>query len=377
MNIMLFWVIAAALTLIACAAVLWPLTRRLEAVSPAGYDAEVYKDQLAEIDRDATRGLIASSQVELARAEVARRLIKAAAASKSADMPGTDGGWPRWVAVAAILAIPVIGWGMYSAVGAAGLPDEPLAARMERNPADNTVEELIARAERHLAANPDDASGWQVLGPIYLRQQRYADARKAYENAIRLLGSDAAREVGLGEAIAGEAGGVVTADARAAFERAAKHDPSEPRARYFLATALAQEGRLAEARDAWQAMKASLPADSPWQGVIDQALAEAATRMAAPEAGPSDDDVAAAETMSAGDRTAMIEGMVASLDAKLRDNPADLAGWQRLIRSYVVLGRKDAAADALARAVAGLASDPASVEAINRFAADLGIGKDG
>lgn len=373
---MLFWVIAAALTLIACAAVLWPLTRRVDAVSPAGYDAEVYKDQLAEIDRDAERGLIALPQVELARAEVARRLIKASAASRSAGMPGTEGGWPRWVAVAAILAIPVIGWGMYSAIGAAGLPDEPLAARMERNPADNTVEELIARAERHLAANPDDASGWQVLGPIYLRQQRYADARKAYENAIRLLGSDAVREVGLGEAIAGEAGGVVTADARAAFERAAKHDPSEPRARYFLATALAQEGRLSEAQDAWQAMKASLPADSPWQGVIDQALAEAASRMAA-EMGPSNDDVAAAETMSAEDRTAMIEGMVASLDAKLRDNPADLAGWQRLIRSYVVLDRKDAAAEALARAVAGLAGDPASVEAINRFAADLGVGKGG
>ena len=50
----------------------------------------------------------------------------------------------------------------------------------------------------------------------------------------------------------------------------------------------------------------------------------------------------------------MIETMVAGLDEKLRQNPRDVEGWTRLVRSYHVLGRADAARDALKRGLAAL-----------------------
>ena len=43
----------------------------------------------------------------------------------------------------------------------------------------------------------------------------------------------------------------------------------------------------------------------------------------------------------------MIETMVAGLADKLKDNPQDKSGWQRLVRAYAVLGKADEAKQAV------------------------------
>jgi cytochrome c-type biogenesis protein CcmH len=375
---MIFWLIAAVLTLVACAAVLWPLVRAPESAL-TGHDVEVYKDQLAEVERDAGRGLIEPGQAELARAEVARRLIKADQTNKTSDASGAPalGGGVRIIGLVAVLAVPLVSWGLYAFLGSAGAPDQPLQARLERSPAQNSIEELVARAERHLANSPDDARGWQVLGPIYLRQGRYGDARMAFSNAIRLSGSTAALEAGLGEALVGIAGGVVTVEAVTVFQKALKQEPNEPRSRYFLATALAQQGNMAEARKALEAMRVDLPGDSPWQVVIQRTLAETVGPPGVGQPGPDAQAVAASENMTDAERRQMIESMVANLDAKLRDNPGDVEGWQRLIRSYVVLGRQGEARIALGRALQGLAGNADGLAQIKDFAAAIGVEQGG
>jgi len=373
---MLFWIVAFALTLAASLAVLLPLTRaRGAADEAAGHDVEVYRDQLQEVERDAARGLIEPSQADQARAEIARRLIKANAAGQTARTRGAQ--IVRVAGLAGVLAVPLLSWGLYTMIGMPGLADAPLAERLAQNPAQSSVGELIARAERHLAENPDDARGWEVLAPVYMRQERFGDAVTAWRNAIRLEGSNAQRETGLGEALAAAAGGVVTAEAHAALERALTHDANEPKARFLLASALAQEGRLAEAAQAWTAMLAGLPQDSPWRGPVEASIAQARSQPGAPAAspGPDADAVAAAQDMTQADRQQMIEAMVAGLDEKLRASPADLEGWQRLIRSYVVLGRAEDAKSALARALAGVAEDDRAK--VTAFAAELGVKVDG
>jgi cytochrome c-type biogenesis protein CcmH len=374
---MLFWIAAAALTLAASLAVLVPLTRKAAGTEPAGrHDIEVYRDQLQEVERDAARGVIEASQAEQAKVEIARRLLKADSDGQAVARKAGSGRIVRLAGLAGVLLVPLVSWGLYSAIGTPGLPGEPLAQRMARNPAESSVDELVARAEKHLADNPDDARGWEVLGPVYMRQQRFADAATAWRNAIRIAGSSAQRESALGEAIAAAAGGVVTADARAAFERALAQNPNEPKARFLLASGLAQEGKLAEAADAWQKMKLSLAADSPWHEPVDRAIEEVRARLGAPVAkGPTADDMAAAQEMTPQDQRQMIEGMVAGLDEKLRANPDDLEGWQRLIRSYVVLGRPDEAKAALGRALAGLEGD--KKDQLSAFAAELGVKVDG
>ncbi len=75
--------------------------------------------------------------------------------------------------------------------------------------------------------------------------------------------------------------------------------------------------------------------------------------------GPSPEQMADAQNMSAEDRQAMIEGMVAQLAEKLKENPNDVAGWTQLARSYGVLGKPDKARDALAQA---LKSSPDNID---------------
>lgn len=372
MVAMLFWIVAALMTAIACLAVLVPIVRRpAGAVARDAHDLEVYRDQMAEVDRDASRGLIDSVHAEQARAEIGRRILRLSQDERAA---GSEGRTVRFAGLAAVLAVPLIGWGVYAAIGSPDFADQPLSARLAKNPNESTVEELIARAERHLAQNPGDAKGWDVLGPVYMRQDRFSDAATAFANAIRLDGSTAAREAGLGEALAAASGGIVTAQAKAAFERALAAEPGFAKARFYLATALAQEGRLAEAADEWRSLQATLAADSPWRGAVEEALAEAGQRLAGKaQPGPDAGEIAAAKDMSAEDRTAMVETMVANLDQKLRDNPADADGWQRLIRSYVVLGRADDARQALGRAIAGLGEGSAAAVAMGEFAGGLGV----
>lgn len=374
---MLFWVIAASLTLVASLAVLLPLARRAEEDVDKSHDLEVYRDQLAELDKDAARGVIAAPDAEHARAEIARRIIKLG----SDDQPKPRSGPMLAASVIggiAVLAVPLVSWGVYTVAGSPDIPDQPLSARLAENPADSSVNDLIARAEAHLVANPSDGRGWDVLAPVYMRIGRVSDAVTAYGNAIKLEGATAARQAGLGEAIAATAGGIVTADAREAFDAAIQLEPANPKAHYFLGLAMAQEGKMVEAAAIWRQMLVGLPADSPWRAVAEQAAAQADGKPVQRDAvagapGPSNDDIEAAASMSSGDREAMIENMVAGLDEKLRQNPADPEGWLRLVRSYSVLGKNDQAQDALDRGFAALGRDSDGGRKLSELAGTLGL----
>lgn len=372
---MLFWIIAAVLTLGASIAVLLPLSGRLGSRAE-GKDIEVYRDQLAEIDRDMARGLIRSEEAEQARTEIARRIIRANAEEGRTSSRSSLSA--RVAATAAVLAVPVVSWGIYGMIGSPGLPSQPLQERLTRDPSQSTESELIARAEQHLAANPDDGRGWDVLAPVYLRLGRFDDAVIAYRNAIRLLGPTAHRHSGLGEAIVSAAGGLVTDEAQDEFRRALQLEAGDLKARYFLAAGLAQDGQLAEAQAGWKAMLPDLPADSPWRVAVEQAIAQADSRMGAAKEtagtdGPSQQDMEEAAKMAPADRAAMIETMVAGLDEKLRSNPHDVEGWKRLMRSYVVLGRRDAAMEALGRARSALGADSKEAGELTTFATSLGL----
>ncbi|MDP8917036.1 MAG: c-type cytochrome biogenesis protein CcmI, partial [Pseudomonadota bacterium] len=139
--------------------------------------------------------------------------------------------------------------------------------------------------------------------------------------------------------------------------------------RFLLALAKEQEGKREEAAAGWLALLAETPADAPWRAPLEEALARVDT--VAP-GGPDADQVAAAETMSPDERSAMIAGMVDGLAARLKGAPDDVEGWLSLIRSYAVLNRRDEAVEAADAALKGVSreGDRARVTAL---IADLGL----
>lgn len=371
MNLMVLWILLALLTAGVAAVLLLPFSRAsATAQSPRAGDVEVYRDQLQELDRDREQGLIGADESEYARAEIGRRLLAVASASSSGPTANSDptltANARRHPIASAVVTLvpPLLGLGMYLALGQPGLPDQPLQARLA-NPGNN-VALLVTKAERHLAANPQDGAGWDLLGPIYLRVMRLGDAELSFRNAIRILGPSATRLTGLGEALVASSDGVVTEDARAAFEQAAQLDPQDPRANFYVGLGLEQAGRAPEAKAIFEKLAEGSPPDAPWMPLVNEHIAknggEAKTQTpSGPLApgNPSEDDVAAASQMSQGDRQEMIRGMVDSLSARLKEDPNNLEGWLRLVRSYGVLGDKAKAQEALN---SGLARFPATGE---------------
>ncbi|WP_431321823.1 c-type cytochrome biogenesis protein CcmI [Rhizobium sp. YTU87027] len=374
---MLFWILVAALTAVVAAILLYPLLRGAEAVDDtrAG-EAAVYRDQLRELDRDLAGGLISADEADYARAEIGRRLITVSAA------PVTDrklSKHHRLSEAFVLLMLPIVGLCLYILVGRPDLPSQPLEARLA-NPG-NDMAILVAKAERHLAQNPADGKGWDVLAPIYFNTMRVADAENAYRHAIRLLGPSVARLDGLAETLMAKSDGVVTEDARKVLEQSLQLQPDNPKASFYLALGMEQAGKAAEAKTAFEALAKQSPADAPWLPLVAEHIAKNGGALSSGAANapgnPTQADVAAAKNMNAGDQQQMIQGMVASLDAKLTEDPNNLEGWLRLVRSYVVLKDKDRAVGALKRGLAAFPADSEQGKQLLALARELDIATEG
>ena len=371
---MLLWFALAVMTGIAALALLWPLTRQDGGMTPQASDIAVYKDQLAEIERDQARGIIAPAEAQAARVEVSRRLIEADAAARQAPSAAAfSNRRHRLAALAVLLAVPLGGLGFYLYLGSPALPDQPLAARLAEPVENASLDELVARVEAMLAANPQDGRGWEVLAPIYLREGRLQDARQAYANALRLLGSTAKREADFGEAAVAEANGMVTADAKDAFLRARKLDPADTRAGYYLGRAREQDGDKAGAVAAWQALLDARPPPGPAAAAFLRKEIARVSGQPAAEPGPTQDDVSAADAMTPADRAKMIQGMVSGLASRLRAQGGTAEEWMRLIKAYSVLGQNDQARTALADARKALAASPDALKALDDLDRALGL----
>ncbi len=379
---MIFWISAAFLTVVATLLVLLPLTRRTKAaLSDNQYDVEVYRDQLRELDADEKRGLIDPAAGEQARAEIGRRLLKAAqaAAMDEKKVRPTKSATREWLTLITVIAIPLISWAVYAGIGNPELPGQPLAERLARPADQSTPEELVARAEAHLKLNPDDGQGWEVLAPIYLRMGRPADAIAAYQNAIRLNGDSAARQIGLGQALVTEAGGKITVRAEESFNKALALDPKDMRPQFYIIDGWMQQGRLTEARDLIRKLLVEAPLDVPWRDQAQAALTklDAEINGDAPDVSDVDKtvpDAAQVQAMMDADsesRATMIEGMVTGLASKLEKSPDDVDGWEKLVRSYVVLNRPNDAIDALERAKKALSVE--KMARLDAVAEDLGL----
>jgi cytochrome c-type biogenesis protein CcmH len=372
------WIVFAAMTAAAIFLVLAPLARGgRQLAAAAGSGAQVYRDQLAEIDRDRAAGLIGEAEAAAARIEVSRRLIAATAAETAAADPGSSAWRRRAVALAAFVVLPVVALVGYGLGGRPDLPGQPLAQRLQGAPDRNDLASLVARVEAHLAANPQDGRGWEVVAPVYLRMGRIPDAVRARANALRLLGPTADRETDLAEALIIQAQGVVTAEAKAGLSRAVALEAHHPKAGYFLGLAAEQDGRPEEARRIWTRLIEVAPEGAPWIDLLRREIARlGGTDQPAPVApGPSPAPQAAAPAAPpAPVGPDQIRGMVEGLAARLAADGSDFEGWLRLVRSYAVLGDAARARDAAAKARERFGAEADKMTRLDALVRELGFG---
>jgi len=360
---MMLWFALALMTGAAMAAIAWPLTRQGRSLR-SGSDLAVYRDQLEEVRRDHAAGRIGDSEAEAAQVEVSRRLLAAADAEAAQAATATPGSRRRAVALAALVVVSFGSAGTYLSLGSPTLPGQPLASRDQSQ----SIDAMIAQVETHLARNPNDGRGWEVIAPVYLRLGRVDDAIKARRKALALSGETSERQAGLGEALVAASDGKITPEARKSFARAVELDGGNIKARYFLGVAAEQDGQPAAAVEIWRAMLAGAPADAPWAEFIRQEV----TRVSGAP-GPSAEDVAAASRLAPDQQSAMVQTMVARLAERLQQDGSDIEGWLRLVRSYMVLGDREKALAAVGDARRALAGDPEKLRKIDELVKGLGL----
>jgi cytochrome c-type biogenesis protein CcmH len=348
----------AVMCLVVAVMVVLPLMRpQPPAPERAAFDRAVYRDQLAELERDAARGLIDATEAASARLEIERRLLAADAPRGTAPAQAAGS---AVLAVSLALAVPGAAVLLYLALGAPGVPDQPYAERrQERALAGNhaETEKTVAALEQRLKTDPESASDWLLLARSEASLGLWQKSGEAYRQALRLTQDRPDIAADYGEMLVTAADGIVTPEAHAAFGIALAGDPGNAAARYYLALGEAQEGRGAAAIAAWQLLAGEQPASSPLRAELKTRIAEAAREaglavpaLAAPAPGPNAAQQQAAARMIPEARRQMIAGMVEGLAVKLEADPGDAEGWLRLARAYGVLGEGDKSADAYAHA---------------------------
>jgi cytochrome c-type biogenesis protein CcmH len=216
---------------------------------------------------------------------------------------------------------------------------------------------LIGRVATLVRQHPKDPRGWAILGRAYLTAGDPGDAAKAFSRAIAASQASGQAPTFLysayGEALTQDSAGVVTPEAETAFRQALEGDPKDKAARYYLGLAAATRGDANKALTLWQSLLADIPTDS----AVHQDLV----------------DRIAALTARSGAGAPDISAMVAGLAARLKANPGDGAGWQRLIRAYAVLGEKEKARAALGDARKALATQSDQIAALEAEQKALGL----
>ncbi|MBI2737728.1 MAG: c-type cytochrome biogenesis protein CcmI [Rhodospirillales bacterium] len=280
----------------------------------------IYRDQLAEIERERASGALGENEAAAARLEIERRILAADSVTRTAAPPPPDT-LHRLLPPALALAIPLLALGLYLKIGHPGLPAAPFVAGA-KPPMDQTMDvaQLVAQARSRAAAEPNSAEAQSALG----------------------------------EALTLEADGTVTPAAIEAFNKAIALQSGDARSLYYLGLHDAQSGDSAAALERWRELEAKSPPNAPFLPMLRAEMARVAQAAGLPNnttmPQPSRDQQDAMAALTPEQRQQAIRGMVEGLAARMKDNPQDRGGWLRLANAWKVLGESASAVDAYAKA---------------------------
>lgn len=394
-----FWALAVVLAAVVLAILIAAARRGGARGNRGAADIVIYKDQLAEIERDLARGTITAEEAARLRGEVGHRLLEAdrAQSGPAGPMARSDvapGGMP-WVALGLTAATVVAGSILvYDRLGAPGYPDMPLEPRLAGLDAaiagrPTQAEELarlgvsedpgLAALRTALAAETDAGA----LRATFAQRFGAGEVREAVvtsERLLAVLGADAtaADHANRALALVAEAQGYVSPEAEAELRAALTLDLTNGVARYLVGEMFLQGGRFDQAFRFWRPLIEDGDPNAPWVASIRERIGMVADlagiRYELPgAAGPDAGDMAAAAEMSPEDRQAMIEGMVAQLSERLASDGGSVEDWERLIRSLAVLERLDEAQRIYDEAIVKFEGRPAEQSFLRMAAVESGL----
>jgi cytochrome c-type biogenesis protein CcmH len=273
----LFWVVAAALLLLALWLVAGTLLRKPAAASSNASDVnlDVLRAQLRQLDDDLTSAAIDSAQHAQSRADIERRVLEE---ESVASAPATTGS-RRGTLLLLLLVVPVLAVALYALLGnlRALSPEATLAATGE--PTQQDIEALVARLAERMEKQPpgrvEDAEGWAMLGRTYAALQRFPQASQAFARALQLTPQSAQLLADQADVTAMQQGQSMRGEPARLVEQALQIDPKNLKALALAGSVAFEQKDFATAIKHWSAASALAPPDSDFAKGLQGSLAEA------------------------------------------------------------------------------------------------------
>jgi cytochrome c-type biogenesis protein CcmH len=288
--VILFWVICAALLLIALSFVLPPVLQRSEASDRETENERrqaniaVYRDQLSELEADLRNGIVSQEQYAQDRDEIERRLLEDTTIVKSKEKATMAPAGTRSTAYALALGLPLVAIIFYSIVGnpkaitGAAVASAPNNATQPAAPPGRTQEQIeanVAKLAERLKSNPSDAQGWTMLARSYSSMEKYGEAAGAYAKATELTPRDADLWAEYAFATAMASGRSLQGKPAEFIQRALKIDPENAKALQLAGSAAFEAKDYKKAVDYWQRVLKKVPPDSDVGQTITSRINEA------------------------------------------------------------------------------------------------------
>lgn len=273
---------AALLVLASVALIVWPFMRRGR--RPAGADfsrqqlnATIYRDQLAELERDRAEGALSEADYAQASAELQRRLLEDTATEQT--VAGAARPASRMLPLVLALALPVAAIAGYLGLGTPAAIDAPAQQHVSQADIEKMVGDLAARLEKE----PGNTQGWLMLARSYKAMGRLPEALRAFEKAETLVETDADLLLAYADTLASSVGSF-DAKSSALIDKALQIDPSHPLGLWMRGTVYYNAKRYDKALIDWEKLLALLPPESEDARVISANVAEVRSLLGKPPA---------------------------------------------------------------------------------------------
>lgn len=172
-----------------------------------------------------------------------------------------------WEAIGAALLLGIAGYGLQ------GKPDMPGAPKAPAETIASDPASLIKERQALSGSGAIAGDNWVVVADGLARNGQYANAAAILLGAVEKDPRNGEAWLAMGNALVSHAGGQLTPASLYAFRQAAEVAPDNPGPPFFLGLALAQSGRLGEARELWSRLLAGTPPDAPWRSDLEMRLA--------------------------------------------------------------------------------------------------------
>ncbi len=295
------------------------------ASNPAQANAAVYRDQLAELDREFVMGNLNYEELKAARDELSQRLLDDVGvvpeSSKAQTTPATPVVWHKpWLAIGLLVfLVPVLSMLMYSVLGQPAALD-PMALKQGVNASDEVtpekLTEMATALTRRLQDEPNSMEGWVMLGRVQRARGRFEESAEALGKALRLSRDDNL-SIERAEVLAQNKGGSFAGEPWAIIQRVLSADPHHLNALFLAGSASYAEMNFRSALRFWERAREVVPADSPDAPELDRAIAEARDKLGLPAIPPSASSKATTVASSISGRVTLVkelQGLVAPTD---------------------------------------------------------------